>query len=99
VDRPEDLEQDEHDADERQRRAEVRAVLDRADERAHRDREGDRQESAQEEDRPPQRRERAVRARQHREELPLVAGAESCERRGAHGAAFCRKTRNSRHGE
>ena len=53
VDRREHLEQDEHDADERERAGEAVAALHRADEHAHRDREHRRQHAAQDEHDPP----------------------------------------------
>ena len=55
VDRRQDLQQDEHDADDGQRAGQRLAALHRADERAHRDRERGRQDPAQQRARPTRR--------------------------------------------
>ena len=72
----EDLQEDEHRADEREGGDQAVAVLDRGDERAHRDREHRRQRAAQDEHRPPGGRQRAVGPGQNREELPFLARAQ-----------------------
>ncbi len=77
VDRGEHLEQDEDDANGRQRRGETRVVLHRCNQHAHGNRKHRRQHAAKSEDRPPGQRERTVGLGQDGEELPLLAGTQS----------------------
>src|SRR5581483_7215222 len=69
----EDVEQHEHDADDRERCGERRALLNGADQYAHRDREEGGEEASEYQDRPPRDRQRAVRAWERGEERPMCA--------------------------
>ena len=84
MDRRQDLEQDEGDADERERLGEASALLHRADQPAHGDREERRQSAASDQDEPPGDRQPRIRARQHGEELPFFSGAKALQ---AHGGS------------
>ena len=63
MDRRQDLEEHEGDADERERLGEARALLHRADQPAHGDREERRQRAASDQDEPPGDRQSRIRAR------------------------------------
>ena len=80
MDRRQDLEQHEGDADEGERLGEAGALLHPADQPAHGNREERRQNAAGDQDEPPGNRQSRIRAREHREELPLfpVAQAYHC---------------------
>ncbi len=73
MDWAEDLEEDEHAADEGQRGSERPTALHRADEHAHGNGENGGQRAAQQQDEPPQASENRVGPGQDAEELPLVA--------------------------
>ncbi len=79
VQRPQHLQQHEQHAHQGERPGQAAALLHDGDEPAHRNREGRRQHAAEHEQHPPEDGQRRVRLRQHREELPLVALAQSCQ--------------------
>ncbi len=79
VDRGQDLQQDEHDADRGEGQGEALPALDRSDQEAHGDREPRRQQTAGDEERPPGDGQGTIRPRQHGEVLPLLAFAEGPE--------------------
>ena len=81
-----DLQEDEDDADDGERAAEVAAVLHRRDQRAHRHGEHRRQQAVQQHHRPPQQRQGPVGVRQRGEELPLLTGAKTLQT--AHNRRF-----------
>ena len=76
VNRREHLQQDEHDADEPERRRQVVTPLDRSHQAPHRDGEQCGQRPAQHEERPPRDGQRAVGLWQHARERPLLTRAQ-----------------------
>jgi hypothetical protein len=77
----EDLQQHEYQPGDCQRHRQAAALLHGANEQPHRHGERRREHAAQDQHRPPCRSERPIRARQHGEELPFVAGAQPVDHR------------------
>ncbi len=75
MDRREDLQQHERNADQGQRLGEAGAELHRGDQLAHRNGEDGGQKAAGDQDHPPGDSQSGIGARQHGEELPFVPGA------------------------
>lgn len=79
VDRHQDLQQHERDADSSERPGQPVAVLDRPDQMTHRDSEEGRQQTAHDQQQPPERGQRCAGARQDGEELPLGTAADAVD--------------------